>query len=407
MLTGMDVKRVKNEVVNPIVEKINRDLNSTIGTPGEKPLDYFLKNILMDDGYFYKPKIFSRFGSKSVASSSQQYLFGAFMDILESKKAVYCIKSSSTSGEYNPAALDSESVDGNYKYSTDTYRYTLSGDTKLYGILCDNLDDTVFYFGWFVGRQLKISKFTYNFTTIIAEIVPQDSGSKIVLYEGKLYDIWFNSSTKITTVKVYDHSNLSLMNTYTLPYYISSLQRDAMSDFIYVAGTDYSVNSGGVSGLFKIDTSNFTVVSKILVTDFIDNRYFQPFPVLNDSSNIFSVERKTIDSELQYFLVKRNLDLSFVSELELGSSLEITTGMGTNAIGCGQDDKYLYYMAQYKKYFLLVDKNSMKATKTVPSLEIKGLMVKLGYMYIFNSLSRLENGNIEFFTDGAYERVNE
>ncbi len=179
-------------------------LNSTIGTENEKPLDFFSKNVLASDGQYFTP----------IPSVEVSYLAGRapsvndfidagsrFIDSNNLNKDLYVVFKESE-GVFRPATIDplfSDKSTG-YRYqSVSSTKVSFYNSTSLKGIMCSNVDDTVYYVGVSNGdsdNTLRIFKMNANLSSRLAvmQLDQEDTMYQFVMDEQYIYYVRVDDS---------------------------------------------------------------------------------------------------------------------------------------------------------------------------------------------------------------------
>lgn len=383
-----------------------KKMNSTIGTSGEKPLDFMVNHQKMGDGHYYRPVIkyglmdnwFSNTPGNSMA-------YAPIFDVNEKSKRVYALVYSSNPASFQPAyyAID----------KMDTAVLSKSGlsyaSHLISGILCDKLDDSVYYIGESINKGSAISKL--NKDGAIIATVPW-SGGFVMINKTNVYNIlMYDATTKTTTIKCYNRLNLALINTLTLPMVqINTATMNTDGIHVYAIGYDYTL-APYKSYLFRIRTSDWVVVAKVAI-----GIWHHAGEILLDDQYIYVMESRVVNGGTQYMVVKRDKNMVVVKECYIGDDrLDFYPQNSPNARCSGMDSSTLYYVTPAdsgKNYINAIDKQTMKFYKCryspISDLNLYGLLCSgediFTAVYASKSIRRCTP---YFHTDGTMERVTE
>lgn len=403
ILSGMDIERIKDETLNPIVEKFKTDLNSTIGTEDEKPLDFLSKNMLMDDDHFYRQKITYALLSGDVGLFQQTIDVGKAIAINDTHGLVYCLEILSDGATFKISALNINNLTtATGVYNNATYLVNIS-DYKLKSIIYDSVTDCVFYCGNFTtdgyGAYPAISKFNYNLSSRLVKVNMQSVNSFVVGGNGFVFDIY--GSTIHPVIKKYSTSNLGLLGTYTM----SSI--DYISHALYADG--YLYCRGKMTGvtrysLIKINTST------MVVEDYVGGNNTEDSPVFSDNFTFdteFIYAHCTFGTNNYIYKVRRS-NFSIENKCLLG-------GLGSTVPYSLLSYITASYSCCYKGFAIfsnsgggnltIVDTKSMKFS-LFTTLSQGGLIANDDYMLLYNSMTRIQKWKgLKYTANTEYERV--
>lgn len=387
-----------NKVLTTNLDEEFLALNSTIGTEKEKPLDFFSKNVLMNDGYYYRPVIkYSLNKQQTSIGGGQQYIHGSYMDFNEKYNLIYTLLKNEDTDAYYPAAYYQNGISNAPAVKRTTECYTLSTNV-LRGIVCDKTDDSVYYSGVMTGiyaGESRIYKYSFNFGTLLASVKTQNVESQILVDSDYVYDLYGG------VIKKYNKS-LGLVSTVTIAG-VSGFETCMIDgDYLYATGA-YNNFAGS---LLKIRLSDLTIVSYINGDQNTTGRYID---MTLDQQYLYTIASQKNPTTLVYEykirkLLKDNLTIVGVSETT-GYNFAASS-RNTRQTGLIKDTAY--FMVYGGSRIIAVDTATLYFQAISPDSAgiIKGLATtKNDKIFVYNVSSHLAQSVQAFVSDGSYERV--
>lgn len=343
ILGGSDIDRIKSEALNPIIEKMNTDLNSTVGTAGFKPLDDFAKYVYNGENLYERIVGLETVLFKSTSKINK--VSGYIADV-DQDGVVYAVEPNSAGSNYYPACYSTPSMGQQFYYDFDTY----NTNCPVKGIACDPTENSVYYLGQMTSANLV--KFSKSLVKQAAITVP-DIDCSLLVDANKIHLI------KGNTVRTYTKS-LTLIETKSVDWEAYTSIEIGSDGFIYASGK----NPNGVAECFmRIDPDTHQM------THCVDGGYNEgDFRHTQISSPSFFGEflivpalKKINGTYVQGFEKRKCSDLSLIGYFELDPSLGLSldSEYNYNMRSSGSDGKYAYYTSTSGLYLIEVDSESL------------------------------------------------
>ncbi|KAF5044243.1 hypothetical protein DSECCO2_493830 [anaerobic digester metagenome] len=401
ILSGSDIERINDNIDSKLKEKIN----STIGTEKEKPLDFFSKTILANDGHFYSPKM--DYGLKAQTGSQgvfQQSYGGAFIALSSARGLIYCLSPYETSStNFCPCTLSVDNLSQSSGNSVNkNYYVTGSSTSKLIGITYDEVTDSVFYTAGFSqdgGTIISISKFTGDLGTRVAKVQVQANNSLVVAGEGYVYDINGGSPT----IKKYNANNLALIGTYAINGLIAIFSASYSDGYLYCCARFIGKTS---FSLIKIDVDTFNIQQAIGGESTEENPSFS-YTQCMDSDYLYIYA--TVSSK-RYIYKIRKTDFTVIAKVDLGTEILSATSF-SNIPYAACYKGFAIFTCSPRTEMLILDTSTMlfsvQATSTDGGLAVHDNNPSYdNALYYFVGIKRVQKYiDIAFTVSGEYERV--
>jgi len=411
ILSGMDIEKINEKVIAPLESnldlKFKEQLNSTIGTENEKPLDFLSKNILASDDHYYRKKMsYGRRVISQAVKPSVQTNGAQVMAFNESKELVYLAGRINSETEGRPVALKLSDLGTSSGYTHYNDYYTYNGSTyPCVSIAYDEVTNCVFYAGKFSQQgSYFITKFNYSLNQIIGTTPFQNSLGILLAGGGFVYDI--NATTNPVAIKKYNAPDMSLVGTYTFPLLRQVSGAKLVNGNLYVFGYDQSSYT-----LFaKINAVTFDIDYRIgrMPSDTTFYNVLNSFAVDQDYSYVSATFVEPNAVTKKGIVEIRNSDGEITRYAELPADLDgLSVGVyySESTADCHKDLVVFITAKAAVKYLLFMDKASMKFSYlTAPAL--RAVASSGEYLYALETASGLITKSVETYVDsGEYERV--